>query len=162
MYGGEEMVPRPVWKGKEFMSMNLKQMRWDLLMKREELKDLIQATKSIRARLKNLRTDIRREVQINRVVKEDARRLAREARAAKKAERNALRIQKLEAKLLALKSPKATRKANQKASAAKVYSADEIAALNASDAKVYSAGAENAALNRANWIAAQNAANGVA
>lgn len=124
----------------------VKQMRADLLMKREELKDLIQATKNIRAHLKNLRTDIRREVQINRVVKEDQRRLVREARAAKKAERNALRIQKLEAKLLALKSPKAVRKANQKASAAKVYSA----------------GAANAALNRANWIAATNTAKGVA
>ena len=154
------MVPRPVWKGKEFMSMNLKQMRGEILMKREELKDLIVAAKQARAVIKNLRAIVREEAKIARVVKEDHRRAVREAREAKKAERNAVRIQKLEAKLLALKSPKATRKANQKASAAKVYSADEIAALNA--ARSYSAGAANAALNRANWIASLHSSKGVA
>jgi hypothetical protein len=107
------------------------EMREAIKIQRQEIAQLRNTLKAHIGGLKMLRQNLLREVQINRVVKEDHRRAVREAREAKKAERNAVRIQKLEAKLLALKSPKATRKANQKASAAKVYSADEIAALNA-------------------------------
>ena len=112
------------------MGMTLNQMRAAVKTQRAEIVALRNTLKAHVAGLKTLRADIKREVSINRVVKEDARRLKRESREAKKVER----IAKLEAKLLALKSPKAVRKANQKASAVKVFSADEIAALNAARA----------------------------
>jgi hypothetical protein len=108
------------------MGMTLNQMRAAVKTQRAEIAALRNTLKAHIAGLKTLRADIKSEVSINRVVKEDARRLVREQREAKKAER----IAKLEAKILAMKSPKATRKANKKASEVRVYSPEEIAALN--------------------------------
>lgn len=108
---------------------------------RNDVKAKIAQIKQLRQEVKTLRVDIKREVSINRVVKEDARKAKKAAAFFKKAERikqreakKAAQIAKLEARLLAMKSPQARRKANQKASTVKVYSADEIAALNAARA----------------------------
>jgi translation initiation factor 2B subunit (eIF-2B alpha/beta/delta family) len=117
-------------------------MKANLARERQVVKDMISAMKETRKAIKvsrqmqsALRAEIRREMQINRVVKEDHRRAEKEARAAKRAQRVADRIAKAEARLADLRmkasAPKNIRKNQRKASPVKVWSADEIAALNA-------------------------------
>jgi hypothetical protein len=124
------------------MGFTLNQMKANLARERQVVKDMIGAMKATREAIKAsramqsaLRAEIRRETQINRVVKEDHRRAVKEARAAKRAQRVADRIAKAEARLAELRlkasAPKTIRKNQRKASPVKVWSADEIAALNA-------------------------------
>jgi len=124
------------------MGLTLNQMKANLARERQVVKDMIGAMKATREAIKAsramqsaLRAEIRRETQINRVVKEDHRRAVKEARAAKRAEKVAARIAKAEASLQALRdkanAPKQIRKNYRKASPVKVWSAEEIAALNA-------------------------------
>jgi len=124
------------------MGFTLNQMKANLARERQVVKDMIGAMKATREAIKAsramqsaLRAEIRRETQINRVVKEDHRRAVKEARAAKRAEKVAARIAKAEARLQALRdkanAPKQIRKNYRKASPVKVWSAEEIAALNA-------------------------------
>ena len=124
------------------MGFTLNQMKANLARERQVVKDMISAMKETRKAIKvsrqmqsALRAEIRREMQINRVVKEDHRRAVKEARAAKRAEKVAARIAKAEASLQALRdkanAPKQIRKNYRKASPVKVWSAEEIAALNA-------------------------------
>jgi hypothetical protein len=99
------------------------------------IKRALEENKVSRRYIKEMRGAIRREKQINRVVKEDARAATKVARDAKRAERVAARIAKAEARLADLRlkasAPKTIRKNQRKASPVKVWSADEIAALNA-------------------------------
>jgi hypothetical protein len=116
------------------MGLTLNQMKANLARERQVVKDMIGAMKATREAIKAsramqsaLRAEIRRETQINRVVKEDG--------AAKRAQRVADRIAKAEARLAELRlkatAPKTIRKNQRKASPVKVWSAEEIAALNA-------------------------------
>ena len=111
------------------MGLSIKDMRVELAAERvtvqgtlEMIKSLRESVKVSQKRQKELRAKIREEAQINRVVKEDARRLKRESREAKRIER----IAKMEARLAKMKL-----QAGRKNGPVKVYSADEIAALNA-------------------------------
>ena len=124
------------------MGFTLNQMKANLARERQVVKDMISAMKETRKAIKvsrqmqsALRAEIRRETQINRVVKEDARAATKAAREAKRAEKVAARIAKAEARLQALRdkanAPKQIRKNYRKASPVKVWSAEEIAALNA-------------------------------
>jgi exopolysaccharide biosynthesis protein len=85
-----------------------------------DLKAKIALIKQTRQDLKTLRSDIKRERDIQKIVKQDSR-----------AARKAAQIAKLEAKLLAMKSPKSLRKASQKASPVVSYTAEQIAEMNA-------------------------------
>ena len=121
--------------------LTLNEMKANLARERQVVKDMIEHIKTCREGIKSsramqsaLRAEIRRETQINRVVKEDARAATKAAREAKRAERVAARIAKAEARLEALRlkasAPKTIRKNYRKASPVKVYTAEEIAALN--------------------------------
>jgi hypothetical protein len=123
------------------MGYSLNQTKANLARERQVVKDMIgamkatrQAIKASRAMQSALRAEIRREAQINRVVKEDHRRAVMEARAAKRAQRVADRIAKAEARLADLRmkanAPKNIRKNQRKASPVTVYSAEQIAAMN--------------------------------
>lgn len=94
---------------------------------RKDLRDAIVRVKTLRDSIKTARFDVRESRKTALAAKAVERKAKAEARAAAKA----ARIAKLEAKLLALKSPKNVRKANQKPSKAKVYTPAEVAALNA-------------------------------
>ena len=85
-----------------------------------DLKAKIASIKQTRQEVKTLRNDIKRERDIQKIVKQDSR-----------AARKAAQIAKLEAKLLAMKSPKAVRKASQKAGPVVSYTAEQIAEMNA-------------------------------
>ncbi len=124
------------------MGFTLNQMKANLARERQVVKDMISAMKETRKAIKvsrqmqsALRAEIRRETQINRVVKADHRAAVKAARAAARAEKVAARIAKAEARLQALRdkanAPKQIRKNYRKASPVKVWSAEEIAALNA-------------------------------
>ena len=124
------------------MGLTLNQMKANLTRERQVVKDMISAMKETRKAIKvsrqmqsALRAEIRREQQINRVVKADARAATKAARAAARAEKVAARIAKAEARLQALRdkanAPKQIRKNYRKASPVKVWTAEEIAALNA-------------------------------
>jgi type II secretory pathway component HofQ len=124
------------------MGFTLNEMKANLARERQVVKDMISAMKETRKAIKvsrqmqsALRAEIRREQQINRVVKADARAATKAARAAARAEKVAARIAKAEARLQALRdkanAPKQIRKNYRKASPVKVWSAEEIAALNA-------------------------------
>jgi chromosome segregation ATPase len=124
------------------MGFTLNQMKANLARERQVVKDMISAMKETRKAIKvsrqmqsALRAEIRREQQINRVVKADARAATKAARAAARAEKVAARIAKAEARLQALRdkanAPKQIRKNYRKASPVKVWTAEEIAALNA-------------------------------
>ena len=124
------------------MGLTLNQMKANLARERQVAKDMIEhiktcreAIKSSRAMQSALRAEIRRETQINRVVKADHRAAVKAARAAARAEKVAARIAKAEARLADLRlranAPKTIRKNYRKASNAVVYSADQIAAMNA-------------------------------
>ena len=138
---GWEIGPPDIGRNK-IMGFTLNEMKANLARERQVVKDMISAMKETRKAIKvsrqmqsALRAEIRREMQINRVVKEDHRRAVKEARAAKRAEKVAARIAKTEERLAALRlkasAPKQIRKNQRKASPAKVWSAEEIAALNA-------------------------------
>jgi hypothetical protein len=124
------------------MGFTLNEMKANLARERQVVKDMISAMKETRKAIKvsrqmqsALRAEIRREQQINRVVKADARAATKAARAAARAEKVAARIAKAEARLQALRdkanAPKQIRKNYRKASPVKVWTAEEIAALNA-------------------------------
>lgn len=106
---------------------------------RSRVRSKIAVIKDLRSEIKSLREQIKREAQINRIVKEDAR-LARRAKleqkAALRAQRVAERIAKAEARLEAMRlkaaAPKQVRKSQRKASDAVVYSAEKIAEMNGS------------------------------
>lgn len=138
---GWEIGPPDIGRN-NIMGFTLNQMKANLARERQVVKDMISAMKETRKAIKvsrqmqsALRAEIRRETQINRVVKEDQRRAEKEARATKRAEKVAARIAKAEARLQALRdkanAPKQIRKNYRKASPVKVWSAEEIAALNA-------------------------------
>jgi regulator of protease activity HflC (stomatin/prohibitin superfamily) len=138
---GWEIGPPEIGKVK-IMGLTVKEMKANLARERQVVKDMIGAMKATRSAIKAsramqsaLRAEIRREAQINRVVKEDHRAAVKAAREAKRAQRVADRIAKAEARLAALRlkasAPKQIRKSQQKASPVKVWSAEEIAALNA-------------------------------
>ena len=123
------------------MGFTLNQMKANLARERQVVKDMISAMKETRKAIKvsrqmqsALRAEIRREMQINRVVKEDHRRAVKEARAAKRAQRVADRIAKAEARLADLRmkasAPKNIRKNQRKASPVTVYTPEQIAAMN--------------------------------
>jgi hypothetical protein len=87
--------------------LTLNEMKANLARERQVAKDMIEhiktcreAIKSSRAMQSALRAEIRRETQINRVVKEDQRAL----RAQKRAENRTARIAKMEVRLAALKA----------------------------------------------------------
>ena len=98
------------------------------------IKRALEENKVSRRYIKEMRGAIRRETQINRVVKEDHRRAVKEARAAKRAQRVADRIAKAEARLADLRmkasAPKNIRKNQRKASPVTVYTPEQIAAMN--------------------------------
>jgi hypothetical protein len=96
-------------------------------------KRLREENKVSRRYIKELRGAIRRETQINRVVKEDARAAALRAREAKRAERSAARIAKAEARLEALKRREDNRakKAAKKSTTGVIWTAGQVAVLNA-------------------------------
>ncbi len=83
--------------------------------------------------IKEMRKDIRRETQINRTIKADAREIHAVYRDAKRAERVAARIAKTEARLEALKQREFTRtqKATKKSTKGVVWSPEQIASMNA-------------------------------
>ncbi len=83
--------------------------------------------------IKEMRKDIRRETQINRVVKSDSHVATKAARDAKRAERVAARIAKMAARLEALKQREFTRnqKATKKSTKGVVWSPEQIASMNA-------------------------------
>ena len=85
--------------------------------------------------IKEMRKDIRREQQINRAIKADAREIDAVYRDAERAERVAARIAKTEARLEALKQREFTRtqKATKKSTKGVVWSPEQIAALNAAN-----------------------------
>jgi hypothetical protein len=101
----------------------------------EHIKTCREAIKSSRAMQSALRAEIRRETQINRVVKADHRAAVKAAREAKRAQRVADRIAKAEARLAALRlkasAPKQIRKDQRAASKGVVFSPEQVAALNA-------------------------------
>lgn len=124
------------------MGFTLNEMKANLARERQVVKDMISAMKETRKAIKvsrqmqsALRAEIRRETQINRVVKADARAATKAAREAKRAEKVAARIAKAEARLADLRlkanAPKQIRKNQRKASAVTVYTAEQIAAMNA-------------------------------
>jgi len=137
---GWEIGPPEIGRNR-IMGLTVKEMKANLVRERQVAKDMIEhiktcreAIKSSRAMQSALRAEIRRETQINRVVKEDHRRAVKAARAAARAEKVAARIAKAEARLADLRlranAPKQIRKNYRKASPVKVYTAEEIAALN--------------------------------
>ena len=97
------------------------------------IKRALEENKVSRRYIKTLRSAIRSETQINRVVKEDARAATKAARDAKRAERVAARIAKAEARLEALKQREfaRTQKATKKSTKGVVWSAGQVAAMNA-------------------------------
>jgi hypothetical protein len=97
------------------------------------IKRALEENKVSRRYIKELRGAIRRETQINRVVKADARKAAKAARDAKRAERAAARIAKAEARLEALKQREWLRnqKATKKPTKVVVWTQEQVAALNA-------------------------------
>ncbi len=120
--------------------LTLNEMKANLARERQVAKDMIEhiktcreAIKSSRAMQSALRAEIRRETQINRVVKEDARAAALRAREAKRAERSVARIAKAEARLEALKQREDNRakKAAKKSSKGVIWTAGQVAAMNA-------------------------------
>ncbi len=124
------------------MGFTLNQMKANLARERQVVKDMISAMKETRKAIKvsrqmqsALRAEIRRETQINRVVKADHRAAVKAARAAARAEKVATRIAKAEARLADLRlkanAPKQIRKNQRKASSVTVYTAEQIAAMNA-------------------------------
>lgn len=138
---GWEIGPPDIGRNK-IMGFTLNEMKANLARERQVVKDMISAMKETRKAIKvsrqmqsALRAEIRRETQINRVVKADHRAAVKAARAAARAEKVAARIAKAEARLADLRlranAPKTIRKNYRKASNAVVYSADQIAAMNA-------------------------------
>jgi hypothetical protein len=120
--------------------LTLNEMKANLARERQVAKDMIEhiktcreAIKSSRAMQSSLRAEIRRETQINRVVKEDARAATKVARDAKRAERVAARIAKAEARLEALKQREFARaqKATKKSTKGVIWTAGQVAAMNA-------------------------------
>jgi N-methylhydantoinase B/oxoprolinase/acetone carboxylase alpha subunit len=115
------MVPARNVKGKYIMNyMTLNEMK-------DDLKARIASLKQARQEIKTLRNDIKRETQVNKVVKQ----VQRSAKKADREAKRAARIAKLEARLERMKSPKALRKASQKASPVVSYTAEQIAEMNA-------------------------------
>lgn len=123
------------------MGLSIKDMRNGLARERQVVKDMLADMKSMRASIKasrelqkKLRAQLKEELNFNRIVKADNRRIEREQREAKRAQRVADRIAKAEAKLQALvlkaNAPKTIRKNQQKAGPVTVYSAEQIAAMN--------------------------------
>jgi hypothetical protein len=124
------------------MGLTVNEMKANLVRERQVAKDMIEhiktcreAIKSSRAMQSALRAEIRRETQINRVVKADHRAAVKAAREAKRAQRVADRIAKAEARLAALRlkasAPKQIRKDQRAASKGVVFSPEQVAALNA-------------------------------
>jgi regulator of protease activity HflC (stomatin/prohibitin superfamily) len=124
------------------MGLTVNEMKANLVRERQVAKDMIEhiktcreAIKSSRAMQSALRAEIRRETQINRVVKADARAAAKAARILARNQRAHERIAKLEARIEAMRlkanSPKQVRKSQRAAGPVKVWSTEEIAALNA-------------------------------
>jgi hypothetical protein len=97
------------------------------------IKRALEENKVSRRYIKEMRGAIRRETQINRVVKEDARAATKAARDAKRAERVAARIAKAEARLEALKQREFARaqKAAKKSTKGVIWTAGQVAAMNA-------------------------------
>jgi hypothetical protein len=97
------------------------------------IKRALEENKVSRRYIKEMRGAIRRETQINRVVKEDARAATKVARDAKRAERVAARIAKAEARLEALKQREFARaqKATKKSTKGVMWTAAQVAAMNA-------------------------------
>jgi hypothetical protein len=85
-----------------------------------DLKAKIALIKQTRQDLKTLRSDIKFEQDIQKIVKQDSR-----------AARKAAQIAKLEARIEKMKSQKGLRLAKQKASPVVSYTAEQIAEMNA-------------------------------
>jgi hypothetical protein len=101
-----------------------------LVNARQELKDTLERVKELRVKVKNFRLDAAAERALARIVREDERKL----RAQKRAEKRAAKIVAMEQRLAEMRmralAPKQVRKANRKASAAVVYTPEQIAELN--------------------------------
>ena len=115
------------------VGMTVSQMKVEVVAKNAELKDLVLATRNVRAHLRFLRQDIRREKMINKIVREDHLKAKKAARLAKSTARREAMIAKTEARLAALKdkqnSPKARRLAGSKAGPVTTLSPEQIAAF---------------------------------
>jgi lipopolysaccharide biosynthesis protein len=98
---------------------------------RSELKDTLERVKELRIKVANLRLDVADERRLQRIANESARAVRAATREQKRAERIAKMEAKLDAMRLKANSQKQTRRRNQKASVAVVYSPEQIAALNA-------------------------------
>ena len=97
------------------------------------IKRALEENKVSRRYIKEMRKDIRREMQINRAIKADAREIHAVYRDAERAARVAARIAKTEARLEALKQREFTRtqKATKKSTKGVVWSPEQIASMNA-------------------------------
>ena len=98
---------------------------------RSELKDTLERVKELRIKVANLRLDVADERRLLKIANESARAVHAATREQKRAERIAKMEAKLDAMRLKANSQKQTRRRNQKASVAVVYSPEQIAALNA-------------------------------
>jgi hypothetical protein len=97
---------------------------------RSELKDTLERVKELRVKIANLRLDVADERRLLKIANESARAVRAATREQKRAERIAKMEAKLDAMRLKANSQKQTRRRNQKASVAVVYTPEQIAALN--------------------------------
>jgi hypothetical protein len=113
--------------------LTLNEMKENLVREREMVRAFRAGIKDSLRLQKQLRAQIRSEVQINRVVKADARAATKAARLTARAQKIAARIAKVEARLETLKQLEfaRTQKAAKKSTKGVVWSVDQIAALNA-------------------------------
>jgi len=117
---------------------SLNEMKANLARERQVVKDMIGAIKATREAIKvsrqmqsALRAEIRRETRIDRIVKEDHRAAVKAAREAKRAEKAAARAAKAEAKRLKAGSQRMLRIKQQRPSALKIATPEEINEMNA-------------------------------
>ena len=97
---------------------------------RSELKEALERVKELRIKVANLRLDVADERRLQRIANDSARAVRAATREQKRAERIAKMEAKLDAMRLKANSQKQTRRRNQKASVAVVYTPEQIAELN--------------------------------
>ena len=102
------------------MSEIMNDLKKELASVKADLTASINRTHELRVYLRQVRAAIKMERGVSRTVREDHKKL----RAEKKEERRAAQVAKLEARLAALNSPKAQRKAARKPSPVTLIPAD--------------------------------------